>query len=34
MTDEVRKAMEGALDLQRKTMEAGGKPSVATAADL
>jgi hypothetical protein len=31
MTDEVRKAMEGALDLQRKTMEAGGKPIVATA---
>jgi len=31
MTDEVRKAMEGALDLQRKTMEAGRKPIVATA---
>src|SRR6266404_2331004 len=31
MTDEVRKAMEGALDLQRKTMEARGKAIVTTA---
>ena len=31
MTDEVRKAMEGAFDLQRKTMEAGVKAIVATA---